>query len=45
MNMLKEPVVVIVSGGFDPLHIGHILYFEAAKKMGDILCVAVNSDQ
>lgn len=37
--------VVVVSGGFDPLHIGHILYFEAAKKMGDVLCVAINSDQ
>lgn len=37
--------IVIVSGGFDPLHLGHIFYFEAAKQLGDILCVAVNSNE
>jgi len=36
--------VVLVSGGFDPLHSGHIAHFEAAKKLGDILVVGVNSD-
>ena len=36
--------VVVVSGGFDPLHSGHIAYLEAAKKLGDILLVGVNSD-
>ena len=36
--------IVIVSGGFDPIHSGHIAYFEAAKKLGDILIVALNSD-
>lgn len=36
--------VVMVSGGFDPIHSGHIAYFEAAKKLGDILVVGVNSD-
>ena len=36
--------VVLVTGGFDPLHSGHIAYFKAAKKFGDSLCVAVNSD-
>ena len=36
--------VVLVSGGFDPLHSGHIAYFEAAKKLGDKLVVGVNSD-
>jgi len=29
--------VVLVSGGFDPLHSGHIEYFEAAKKLGIFL--------
>ena len=37
--------VVIVTGGFDPLHSGHIEYFKAAKELGDILCVGVNSDE
>lgn len=36
--------VVVVTGGFDPLHSGHIAYFKAAKELGDILCVGVNSD-
>ena len=37
--------VVMVTGGFDPLHSGHIAYFKAAKELGDILCVGVNSDE
>lgn len=37
--------VVIVTGGFDPLHSGHIAYFKAASELGDILCVGVNSDE
>lgn len=37
--------VVLVTGGFDPLHSGHIAYFAAAKKLGDILIVGVNSDE
>jgi cytidyltransferase-like protein len=36
--------VVLVTGGFDPLHSGHIAYFEAAAKLGDELWVALNSD-
>ena len=36
--------IVVVTGGFDPLHSGHIAYFESAKKLGDILLVGVNSD-
>ena len=36
--------VVLVTGGFDPLHSGHIDYFKAAKRLGDILVVGVNSD-
>ena len=36
--------IVLVTGGFDPLHSGHIRYFKAAKDLGDKLCVAVNSD-
>ena len=39
-----EKKIVLVSGGFDPIHSGHIAYFEAAKKLGDELWVGVNSD-
>lgn len=37
--------VVLVTGGFDPIHSGHIEYFREAKKLGDILVVGVNSDE
>ena len=36
--------IVIVSGGFDPIHSGHLEYFNSAKKLGDKLIVALNSD-
>jgi cytidyltransferase-like protein len=36
--------IVLITGGFDPLHSGHIAYFKAAKALGDILIVGVNSD-
>jgi cytidyltransferase-like protein len=36
--------IVLVTGGFDPLHSGHIAYFEAARSLGDRLIVGVNSD-
>jgi cytidyltransferase-like protein len=36
--------IVLVTGGFDPLHSGHIEYFKAAKKLGDKLIVGLNSD-
>lgn len=35
---------VLVTGGFDPLHSGHIEYFKAAKQLGDTLVVGLNSD-
>ena len=38
----KKPVVVAVSGGFDPVHVGHIRMFEAARKLGDRLVVILN---
>jgi len=37
--------VVLVTGGFDPLHSGHIAYFKAAQELGDHLVVGVNSDE
>ena len=36
--------IVLVTGGFDPVHSGHIAYLEAARQLGDILVVGVNSD-
>lgn len=36
--------LVLVTGGFDPIHSGHIKYFEEAKKLGDHLIVGLNSD-
>ena len=36
--------IVLVTGGFDPLHSGHIEYFKSAKALGDKLVVGVNSD-
>lgn len=36
--------IVLVTGGFDPLHSGHIAYFKEAKKLGDHLIVGINSD-
>ena len=41
----KKMKPVIVTGGFDPLHSGHIAYFKAAKEMGSILFVGLNSDE
>lgn len=36
--------IVLVTGGFDPVHAGHIAYFQAAKHLGDKLIVGLNSD-
>lgn len=36
--------IVLVTGGFDPLHSGHLAYLKAAKKLGDKLIVGINSD-
>jgi cytidyltransferase-like protein len=37
--------IVCCSGYFNPLHFGHIEYFEKAKSLGDILVVIVNNDE
>ena len=36
--------IVVATGGFDPVHSGHIRYLEAAKDLGAYLIVGVNSD-
>ena len=37
--------IVVVSGGFDPIHSGHLAYFREAKELGMYLIVGVNSDE
>src|SRR5580698_524260 len=39
-----KKVVVAVSGGFDPIHIGHVRMFEHARALGDELVVILNND-
>ncbi len=44
-NKQKNKKIVVVSGFFNPLHIGHLSYLKEAKKLGDLLVVIVNSDE
>ena len=41
---MKE-TVCLVTGGFDPVHSGHIAYIASAKKYSDYVVVGINSDQ
>jgi D-beta-D-heptose 7-phosphate kinase/D-beta-D-heptose 1-phosphate adenosyltransferase len=40
----NKGITVMVSGGFDPVHIGHVRLFNEAKKLGDQLVVVINND-
>lgn len=40
----RKKIVVAVSGGFDPVHIGHVRMFEDAKQLGNELVVLLNND-
>ncbi len=42
---MSDSKIVMCTGGFDPLHTGHIAYLKAAKELGDILIVGINSDE
>lgn len=42
---MKKEIIVLASGYFNPLHVGHIEYLELAKKLGDKLIVIVNNDE
>lgn len=42
--MKPKKVIVAISGGFDPIHIGHVQLFQEAKKLGDELVVILNND-
>ena len=41
----KGKVIVLANGCFDLIHVGHLSYLKAAKALGDILVVGVNSDR
>lgn len=40
----QKKIVVAVSGGFDPIHVGHVRLFEEARALGDELVVILNND-
>ena len=40
----KKQIIVTVSGGFDPIHIGHVRLMKSAKELGDKLVVIINND-
>lgn len=40
----SKPVVVAVSGYFNPIHVGHLEMIQKAKKLGDELVVIINND-
>jgi D-beta-D-heptose 7-phosphate kinase/D-beta-D-heptose 1-phosphate adenosyltransferase len=40
----KKEIKVVVSGGFDPLHVGHVEMFKLAKAFGNKLIVILNND-
>jgi len=40
----SKKIKVAVSGGFDPLHAGHVRLFKQAKKLGNELIVIINND-
>ena len=42
--LARGQTVVMANGVFDVLHVGHVRYLEAARGLGDMLVVAVNSD-
>lgn len=43
--LLAGKQIVLANGCFDILHVGHVRYLEAARKLGDVLVVAINSDR
>lgn len=42
---MTKKTVIMVAGGFDPCHRGHLMHIVEASKLGDYLIVAVNSDE
>ena len=44
MQNKNSKIIVAVSGGYDPIHIGHVRLFQEAKKLGTELVVILNND-
>ncbi len=42
--MSENEIIVVVSGGFDPIHPGHVRLFQEARKLGTKLVVVLNND-
>jgi len=40
----ERKCIVLANGCFDLLHVGHVRYLRAARKLGDVLFVGINSD-
>ena len=43
--MTKKRILTLVTGGFDPLHSGHIAYFEQARELTNYLVVGLNTEE
>ncbi len=44
-SMKKKRILTLVTGGFDPLHSGHIAYFEKARELTNYLVVGLNTEE
>ena len=44
-SMNKKRILTLVTGGFDPLHSGHIAYFEKARELTNYLVVGLNTEE
>lgn len=43
--LVRGKKVVLANGCFDILHVGHLRYLQAARELGEVLVVAINSDE
>ena len=41
---MKKETVVATSGGFDPIHVGHVRLLKEARALGDRLVIILNND-
>lgn len=45
LKQVKEKKIIATNGCFDILHPGHVLFLREAKKLGDVLIIALNDDE
>ena len=41
----KKRILTLVTGGFDPIHSGHIAYFKKARELTNYLVVGLNTEE